>query len=101
MVTNEDPYDEEPQEIIDQVAEGAILQGKILTENLFKINDRRKAIELAIQKSSAGDVIIITGKGSEQCIVTRGGKKVEWDDRKVSRELLKNKIENNSNEDTH
>lgn len=101
IVTNEDPYDEEPQEIIDQVAEGAILQGKILDENLYKINDRRKAIELAIQKSSAGDVVIITGKGSEQCIVVRGGKKIEWDDRKVSRELLKNKIENSRNNNTH
>lgn len=92
IVTNEDPYDEEPQGIIDQVAEGAILQGKILTENLFKINDRREAIKLAIEKSSVGDVVIITGKGSEQCIVVHGGKKIEWDDRKVSRELLKDKI---------
>ncbi len=92
IVTNEDPYDEEPEVIIDQVAEGALLQGKIMGKNLFKIIDRKEAIKLAVQNADSKDIVLITGKGSEQCIVVRGGKKIDWDDRKVSREVLKNKI---------
>jgi UDP-N-acetylmuramoyl-L-alanyl-D-glutamate--2,6-diaminopimelate ligase len=97
IVTNEDPYDENPQLIIDQVAEGAILQGKSEENNLFKILDRGEAIKKAIDMAGENDVVIITGKGSEQCIVTKGGKKIDWDDRAAVRKYLKNKEKDYSN----
>lgn len=97
IVTNEDPYDENPQSIIDQVAEGAILQGKSEENSLFKILDRGEAIKKAIDMAGENDVVIITGKGSEQCIVTKGGKKIDWDDRAAVRKYLKNKEKDYSN----
>ena len=89
IVTNEDPYDEDPQNIIDQVAEGATRAGKSLNQELFKILDRHQAIKKALSLAKAGDLVLITGKGCEQAICVAGGKKVKWDDREVVREELK------------
>ncbi len=88
IITNEDPYDDDPQVIINQVAEGAIDARKVLGKNLFKILDRRQAINKALSLAEEGDVVLITGKGSEQAICMAGGKKIPWDDRKVVREEL-------------
>lgn len=92
IVTNEDPYDEAPQEIIDQVAAGALASGKVLEENLFKILDRREAIRKALALAGPNDLVLITGKGAEQAIVTAGNKKIPWDDREVVREELQKLI---------
>jgi UDP-N-acetylmuramoyl-L-alanyl-D-glutamate--2,6-diaminopimelate ligase len=89
IVTNEDPYDDDPQEIIDQVAQGAIDAGKILNQNLYKILDRKEAIKKALSLAQENDLVLITGKGCEQFICVKNGKKIPWDDRKVVRELLK------------
>lgn len=82
IVTNEDPYDEDPQQIIEQVAAGAV------RHVVHKILDRREAIKLAINLAQPGDAVIITGKGSEQCIMGPHGQKIPWDDRQVVREIL-------------
>src|SRR3989339_558477 len=89
IVTNEDPYDEDPQTIINQVADGAIEKGKIENQNLFKILDRRSAIERALSLAQAGDLVLLTGKGSERAMAVAGGKYIPWDDREVVRKLLK------------
>jgi len=88
IVTNEDPYDEDPKGIIDQVAKGAMIKGKKNNKNLFKIIDRRKAISKALNLARKDDIVLITGKGSEQAIVVKNNKKISWDDRKVTKEEL-------------
>ncbi len=94
IVTNEDPYDEDPQVIIGQVAEGALDKGKKLDKDLFKITDRREAIKKALILAQEDDIVLITGKGSEQAICVAGGEKIIWDDRAVVRGLLKNPDKN-------
>jgi len=79
IVTNEDPYDENPMEIINQVASGA--KGKA-----EKVLDRRQAIRQALEEAEEGDGVVITGKGCEPSIYLAEGKKMSWDDRKVVRE---------------
>ncbi|MDD2697107.1 MAG: UDP-N-acetylmuramoyl-L-alanyl-D-glutamate--2,6-diaminopimelate ligase, partial [Candidatus Pacebacteria bacterium] len=69
IITNEDPYDENPMEIIEQVASGA--KGKA-----ERILDRRKAIEKSLELALPGDTVVITGKGSEPWIVEAHGKKI-------------------------
>lgn len=91
IVANEDPYDEDPMEIIKQVSAGAIKAGKILDKNLFEILDRHEAIEKAIGLAQKGDLVLITGKGSEQAMCTAGGKMVPWDDREVVGEIIAHK----------
>lgn len=78
IVTNEDPYDEDPWTIIEQVAKGTKGKAK-------KILDRREAIREALKLAEKGDIVVITGKGCEPSIVQKG-KKIPWDDRRVARE---------------
>lgn len=91
IVTNEDPYDDDPQVIVDQVAQGALEAKKELGTSLFKILDRRQAIGMALEIAQPQDLVIITGKGSEQYIMGANGSKIEWDDRRVVKELLEAK----------
>jgi len=79
IVTNEDPYDENPMEIIDEVSKGA-------GDKARKILDRREAIKKSLKLSQAGDVVIITGKGCEPWICLEKGKKIPWDDHKIVKE---------------
>ncbi|MCF7860047.1 UDP-N-acetylmuramyl-tripeptide synthetase [Patescibacteria group bacterium] len=90
IVTNEDPYDEDPQIIIDQVAAGAENADKEPDKSLFKVLDRREAFRLAFKLAQADDLVLITGKGAEQYICAKNGHKIPWDDRKVAREELAN-----------
>ncbi len=91
IITNEDPYDDDPEIIIDQVSLGAEKAGKIINKNLLKITDRREAIKKALSLASGQDIVLITGKGSEQAICIANGQKITWDDRAVVRSLLQNK----------
>jgi UDP-N-acetylmuramoyl-L-alanyl-D-glutamate--2,6-diaminopimelate ligase len=83
IVTDEDPYDENPADIINQVAAGAELAGKELNKDLFKILDRREAIKKALELAKKGDLLLFTGKGAEQYICLANGAKMPWDEREV------------------
>lgn len=88
IITNEDPYDDDPEIIIDQVSLGAEKKGKKENVDLFKILDRGKAIKKALILAEEGDVVLITGKGNEQAICVANGEKLPWDDRVKVREFL-------------
>ncbi|MDO8474087.1 MAG: UDP-N-acetylmuramoyl-L-alanyl-D-glutamate--2,6-diaminopimelate ligase [bacterium] len=81
VITNEDPYEEDPEKIIHEVYEGTKGRGEIIL-------DRREAIRTALSQAKPGDVVIITGKGSEDSIAIKGGRKIPWDDRGVVREEM-------------
>ncbi|MDP3985499.1 MAG: UDP-N-acetylmuramoyl-L-alanyl-D-glutamate--2,6-diaminopimelate ligase [bacterium] len=89
IVTNEDPYDDDPMEIINQVAEGAVQAGKRDGVDLFRILNRRTAIEKAIEMAQPNDLVLLTGKGSEQAIVTKNLQKVPWDERDEARRAIR------------
>lgn len=91
IITNEDPYDDDPEIIIDQVALGAEKAGKKHGHDLHKVLDRREAIKKAFVLAAKDDIVLITGKGSEQAICRANGEKETWDDRAVARGLLSNK----------
>ncbi len=92
IITNEDPYDDDPMQIIKDVASGAVTAGKIEGQNLYQIEDRAEAIQKAIQLAEPGDLVLLTGKGSEQAICVANGKKIPWDEREVAREAIRNRI---------
>ncbi|OGL89124.1 hypothetical protein A3H75_00330 [Candidatus Uhrbacteria bacterium RIFCSPLOWO2_02_FULL_51_9] len=92
FVTNEDPYDDNPMEIIDAVAAGAESAGKQDHKNLFRIIDREQAIAQAIAAAQPGDLVLITGKGCEQAMCVAGGAKIPWDDREVARRALRERL---------
>lgn len=81
IVTNEDPYDDNPREIIEMVAQGARQAGKQEGKELFLIDDRAEAIEYAVGLAQEGDVVLLTGKGAETWICVADGKKLPWSER--------------------
>lgn len=88
IVTNEDPYDEDPQEIIDQVAVGVKAAAKTGGTELHIVPERRDGMQVALRAARPGDIVIITGKGCEPVIMGPAGKRIPHDDRTVARELL-------------
>ena len=82
VITNEDPYDDEPKQIIDDVAAG------VRNKEVIKILDRREAIRKALGLAQAGDMVIITGKGGEVWMCVENNKKVPWIESEIVREEL-------------
>ncbi|MDO8575906.1 MAG: UDP-N-acetylmuramoyl-L-alanyl-D-glutamate--2,6-diaminopimelate ligase [bacterium] len=87
VVSNVDPYEDDPQEILEDIARAAEGEGKKRDTDLFVIEDRRAGINKALSLAGAGDIVLITGKGAEQSMVL-GGRSIPWDDRTVVREEL-------------
>ncbi|MFA6897850.1 MAG: UDP-N-acetylmuramyl-tripeptide synthetase, partial [Candidatus Paceibacterota bacterium] len=82
ILTNEDPYDEDPRAIVEEVAKG-------IADGQYKIiMDRREAIREALKLAQTGDTVLITGKGTDPCICGPNGTKIPWDDATVAREEL-------------
>lgn len=88
IVSNVDPYDDDPKQILEDIAIVSEKFGKIRGQNLFVIEDRRLGIKKALLLAKINDIVLITGKGAEQSIVI-GGKRSVWDDRQVVREELR------------
>ncbi|MEI6810737.1 MAG: UDP-N-acetylmuramoyl-L-alanyl-D-glutamate--2,6-diaminopimelate ligase [Candidatus Nomurabacteria bacterium] len=91
VVSNVDPYDDDPKQILEDIAISSERVGKIRGENLFIIEDRKEGIKKLISLAKKDDVILITGKGAEQSMVING-KRIPWDDRNVVRNELKNRV---------
>jgi UDP-N-acetylmuramoyl-L-alanyl-D-glutamate--2,6-diaminopimelate ligase len=84
IVTSDNPRSEDPQEIINAIIQGVPgdYRDRIVSEP-----DRRRAFAAAFQVASAGDLVLIAGKGHETS-QTIGSQVVPFDDRAVARELL-------------
>lgn len=82
ILTNEDPYDENPVKIINDLQKGIRKhQAKIII-------DRREAISEAIKEARNTDVVIITGKGTDPYIMGPHQTKLKWSDALVASEEL-------------
>lgn len=86
ILTNEDPYTEDPNRIIREIKKGIV--NKIPDETLFTIMDRRKAIAKAIQLAVPGDIVVVSGKGAEE-IMAIGNERIPWNDKRVIEEVLR------------
>jgi len=87
IVTNEDPYHEDPMQIIDEVFAG-VSKIKTENENAWRILDRREAIKKALALAGPGDIVVVTGKGAEEVMAVED-KRISWNDPKVIREVLR------------
>ncbi len=84
VLTSDNPRSEDPLAIIADLVEGL----EQPEQNVYVEPDRRRAIALALDLAEPGDVVVIAGKGHEITQTIRG-QKIPFDDRKVARELLK------------
>ncbi|MBX4195766.1 UDP-N-acetylmuramyl-tripeptide synthetase [Candidatus Parcubacteria bacterium] len=90
ILTNEDPYDENPDKIIEDMLPG------FKTKEPTIIMDRRDAIAEAIKRAKGGDAVLITGKGTDPYIMLANGKKLSWSDYEVAKEELKKVLTGNA-----
>ena len=81
-VTSDNPRNEDPQKIADN-----ILDGIKNTSNVVVELDRKKAIQMAIDEQKENQVVVILGKGDENYQIIYD-KKFPFDDREVVREIL-------------
>lgn len=89
IVTSDNPRNEGPEAIIDQVMAGCKKVDGFPASELERIVERRQAIARAFEIVERGDTVIVAGKGHEQGQEFEGGRKVEFDDRAVVRDCLK------------
>lgn len=82
ILTTEDPYDESPEDIANDVAWG------IKNRPHEFILDRREAMAKAFQMAKKGWVVFITGKGDGPYIMGPNGLRTPWNDASVAREEL-------------
>jgi len=87
IVTDEDPYDDNPMDIIQDVRIAVEKTGKKIDKDVFEVLDRKEAIHMALTMANKGDIVLITGKGSEQGMVVKG-KIIPSDDRQIVRNML-------------
>lgn len=86
IITSDNPREEEPQAIIDDIKTGmAKTKGRFV-----EIIDRREAIAYAIDHGQRGDIIVLAGKGHED-YQEINGKKYPMDERVIIEEYLKTK----------
>ena len=76
VITNDNPRNEEPDKIIEQIYGGidAKLKSKVL-----QITNRSEAIKYAVNFTGNGDILLIAGKGHEKYQII-GSEKIHFDD---------------------
>lgn len=90
ILTDEDPYDENPLEILKDIQKGISKQKPEI------ILDRREAINKALILAKENDIVLITGKGTDPYIMEANSKKISWSDAGVAREELYKIINKNN-----
>ncbi len=80
ILTDEDPYHEDPEQILDEVEEG--IRNKEQDKTLFRICDRRDAIHKGLALLESNDILLVTGKGAEETMRV-GDRNIPWNDRRA------------------
>lgn len=82
IITNDDVYDSSPEKIANDIETGirAANSKQQTVLSYEKILDRKQAIARALTIAQKDDLVLITGKGSEQFLVLPGNKRIDWDD---------------------
>lgn len=86
ILTNEDPYHEDGEKIIDEIEPG-VERFKTKDRDYFRIYDRKAAIKKALELSERGDIVLITGKGAETAMAI-GDQRLPWSEREAIGEAL-------------
>lgn len=104
ILTNEDPYDENPREILAGMEKGfsthkpeIILDRREAISSALKLAREENTLNTPASEAEAGVsgtrnqnvVVLITGKGTDPYIMGQNGSKIPWDDATVVREELK------------
>lgn len=81
IVTSDNPRNENPEAIIDEITAG------MRTGEFVRVANRKEAIAIALEMARPGDVVLLAGKGHETYQVI-GTQKVDFDERAIVAELV-------------
>lgn len=84
LFTSDNPRDEDPENIIEQMSEGV---DPVDYKKTMSVTRRKEAIKVACQLSQPGDVVLIAGKGHENYQEVKG-EKLPFDDYKIAQEIF-------------
>ena len=84
IITSDNPRDEDPQDIINDMLAGHTEEYR---QKTMSIVDRREAIRTACMMAQKGDVVLVAGKGHEDYQIIKGVKH-HFDDHEVVKEAL-------------
>lgn len=100
VITNEDPYTEDPERIIDDVLSGvpetvpvfrstreAGEKSQGLNKYCVRLSDRLEAIQYLLKLAKEGDVVLLCGKGADITMMTKSGQ-VPWNEKEIVKEEL-------------
>ena len=88
VVTSDNPRTEDPERIIDEIF--TALQNVPTGKEVFRLSDRREAINFALANAAAEDVILIAGKGHENYQILKD-RTIHFDDKEVVLEYWSDK----------
>lgn len=90
IITNDDVYDTDPEEIAANIKTGIDQAGaNHKVSQVLTILNRKQALQKALEIAQPHDLILVTGKGSEQFLVLPNNERIAWEDRQVIEQLLK------------
>jgi UDP-N-acetylmuramoyl-L-alanyl-D-glutamate--2,6-diaminopimelate ligase len=89
IATNEDPRDEDPMAILEDIAAGAEAGGAVRGAGLELILDREEAVATALRAARPGDVVLLAGKGHEHNILVEHGGEIPYDERTAAERALR------------
>jgi len=85
IITSDNPRFEDPDAIIEDILNG--IEDK---NGVFVEPNRREAIKMALEMREENEIVVILGKGDEECQIIYD-QKLPFDDREVVKELLAKK----------
>ncbi len=103
IITNEDPYTENPETIIDDVLSGFLQDIPRFSQesiddipshmNKFcvRISDRLKAIKFMIKLAKKDDILLFAGKGSDTTMMLATGQ-IPWNEREIVRKVISERL---------
>lgn len=83
VVTDDNPYDDDPAEIRAMIIDGA----RSSASEIIEIGDRREAMAAAVRMARPEDTVVVLGKGHERYHALAGGD-IAWYDPDVLREVI-------------
>ena len=96
IVTSDNPRNEDPDAIIDD-----IIDGLSFAKPYVRITDRKAAIRQAITMAEKGDIIVLAGKGHEDYQILSGGVHIHFDEREIVADILRSYTKKRYNPNIH
>ena len=100
LVITEDDERDEGFTILEQIAKGAMKEGKKVGRDIFLVHNREKAIERSLRLAkNKDDMVLLLGKGHEKMIYRADGEH-PWDEIGIAKKKLKKILAEKKNKQT-